>query len=141
MKAERLVVDTNVLISALLVPTGTPRQVLNLLAADRAILLFCDDTFAELATRLAKPKFDAYRTTEQMEAFLDWLVELGEWVSPVLEIDACRDRDDNKFLALALSGTADCQITGDTDLLVLDPFEGLSIHSPARFLAERSSEP
>ena len=111
------------------------------MAANTAVLLFSDETFTELVTRLAKPKFDTYRTTRQMEAFLDWLAELGEWVAPALEIDACRDPDDNKFLAVALSGDADCLITGDADLLVLDPFEGLAIRSPAGFLAEYTNEP
>lgn len=134
MKAERLVVDSNVLISALLSPGGTPRRVLDRLAAEAAILLFSDETLAELVVRLSKPKFDSYRTFEQMESFLDWLAELGEWVEPTLEIEACRDKDDNKFLAVALSGEADCLITGDADLLALDPFEGLPILTPAAFL-------
>lgn len=135
MKAERLVVDSNVLISALFSPGGTPRRVLDRLAAEAAILLFSDETFAELVVRLSKPKFDPYRTFEQMESFLDWLAELGEWVEPTLGIEACRDTDDNKFLAVALSGEADCLITGDADLLVLDPFEGLPILTPAAFLS------
>lgn len=133
MKAERLVIDSNVLISALLSPAGTPRRVLDGLAADAAILLFCDETFAELVARLSKPKFDRYRTAAQMEAFLDWLVELAEWVEPAFSIEACRDSDDNKFLAVALSGEADCLITGDADLLALNPFEGLPILTPAAF--------
>jgi hypothetical protein len=96
--------------------------------------LFSDETFTELAVRLAKPKFDSYRTIEQMNSFLDWLSQLGEWVEPVYEVAACRDPDDNKFLAVALSGDAGCLITGDTDLLELDPFEGLPILTAAAFL-------
>jgi putative PIN family toxin of toxin-antitoxin system len=134
MKVDRVVVDSNVLISALLIPDGTPRRVLDRLAANAAILLFSDETFTELAVRLAKPKFDSYRTIEQMNSFLDWLSQLGEWVEPVYEVAACRDPDDNKFLAVALSGDAGCLITGDTDLLELDPFEGLPILTPAAFL-------
>jgi hypothetical protein len=53
---------------------------------------------------------------------------------PSLEIEACRDKDDNKLLAVALSGETDCLITGDADLLALDPFEGLPILTPAAFL-------
>jgi hypothetical protein len=134
MKADRVVVDTNVLISALLIPDGTPRRVLDRLAANTATLLFSNETFTELAVRLAKPKFDRYRTPRQMDAFLDWLTQLGEWVAPVFNIDASRDPDDNMFLAVARSGEADCLITGDSDLLELDPFEGLPILTPAAFL-------
>lgn len=138
MKVDRLVVDSNVLISALLIPDGTPRQVLDRLAANAATLLFSDETFTELAVRLAKPKFDSYRTTEQMNSFLDWLSQLGEWVEPVHDVAACRDPDDNKFLAVALSGDAGCLITGDNDLLELDPFEGLPILTPAAFLRDQA---
>lgn len=137
MKADRLVVDSNVLISALLTPDGTPGRILNHLAADGSTLLFSNETFAELAVRLSKPKFDPYRTAEQMDSFLDWLADLGEWVEPAFQIEACRDNDDNKFLAVALSGEADLLITGDADLLVLDPFEGIPILTPAGFLARR----
>lgn len=62
-------VDSNVLISALLIPDGTPRHVLDRLAANAANLLFSDETFTELAVRLAKPNFDSYRTTERMSSF------------------------------------------------------------------------
>lgn len=134
MKADRVVVDSNVLISALLSPRGVPRRLLEALAARNAVPLFSDATYVELITRLAKPKFDRYRTREQMEAFLDWLTELGEWISPTLDVEFCRDPDDDKFLALAISGEADCLVTGDDDLLVLDPFEGVAILSPADFL-------
>ncbi len=134
MRVKRLVIDTNVLISALLVRTGTPRQVLDRLAEDAATLLFSEETFTELATRLAKPKFDRYRTPQQMDAFLGWLLELGEWIDPAITVEACRDRDDDKFLALALAGDAEALITGDDDLLTLNPFEGVPILTPAEFL-------
>jgi predicted nucleic acid-binding protein len=75
-----------------------------------------------------------------LNAFLDWLSQLGEWVEPVHHVAACRDPDDDKFLAVALSGDAACLITGDTDLLELDPFEGLPILTPAAFLRDQTSE-
>jgi len=135
MKVERVVVDSNVLISALLLPGSVPRQTLELLAELNTALLFSDSTFAELASRLAKPKFDQYRTPAQLEAFIDWLSELGEWVVPGLSVDACRDSDDNKFLSLAISGEAHCIISGDKDLLALHPFENIPILTPIDFLS------
>jgi putative PIN family toxin of toxin-antitoxin system len=131
MKVERVVLDTNVLISALLSHNGTPRKLLNRLARQTATLLFSDATFAELVTRLAKRKFDRYRTGEQMEAYLDSLSELGEWVYVLENPAVCRDPDDDILLATAASGEADLLVTGDQDLLVLNPFEGLPILSPA----------
>jgi putative PIN family toxin of toxin-antitoxin system len=131
MKADRLVLDTNVLISALLSPGGEPRRLVEHLAVRSAILLFSNDTFRELAVRLAKPKFDRYRTREQMEQWLDWLSELAEWVHPPDDVKACRDPDDNGFLAVALYGEADAIVTGNQGLLVLHPFEGIPILTPA----------
>ena len=58
MKAERVVLDTNVLISALLQPTGSPRAVVNAIKAANGVLLFSDETFHELRARLFRPKFD-----------------------------------------------------------------------------------
>jgi putative PIN family toxin of toxin-antitoxin system len=134
MKAERIVLDSNVLISALLNPDGVPRRLLDLLAERSANLIFSAPTFSELAERLAKSKFDRYRSDEQLLAYLDGLAELGEWVEPREEIIACRDPDDDKFLATAISGEADVLVSGDADLLVLDPFRGLPIVAPVRCL-------
>ena len=46
----------------------------------------------------------------------------------------CRDAKDNKFLELAVSGKADCIVSGDADLLVLNPFRGIPILTPREFL-------
>jgi uncharacterized protein len=50
-------------------------------------------------------------------------------------IQACRDPNDDKFLEAALAGKADCIVSGDTDLLVITPFEEIPILRPAEFLA------
>ena len=135
MKVERVVVDTNVLISALLTPAGTAGAALRRLANDGSTLLLSRVTFLELATRLAKPKFDHYRTREQMDRYLEWLAELAEWVKPSICISDCRDSDDNRFLEVLVAGDADLLITGDPDLLDLHPYEGRPILKPAEFLA------
>ena len=133
----RAVIDTNVLISALLSPNGAPRRVIKTLASHQATLLFSDATFNELAQRLARPRFNRYRTARQMVAWLDWLAELGEWVAPATTISACRNPDDDKFLAVAVDGEAQVLVTGDGGLLELTPFEGIPILTPAGFLACR----
>ena len=60
MMADRLVLDTNVLISAALTQTGTPRRVVDLVRARNGIILFSDETFAELRHRILGSKFDRY---------------------------------------------------------------------------------
>jgi putative PIN family toxin of toxin-antitoxin system len=62
------------------------------------------------------------------------LAELGKWVEPCEEITACRDAGDDKFLATALSGEADTLVSGDADLLVLNPFRGLPMAAPVTCL-------
>lgn len=135
MKADRTVVDTNVLISALLTPKGKPGRTMRQLADAGSTLLLSRVTFLELASRLARPKFDRYRTPEQMDRYLEWLADLAEWVKPSIRISDCRDPDDNRFLEVLVAGDGDLLITGDPDLLELHPYDGRPILTPAEFLA------
>lgn len=135
MKADRVVVHTKVLISALLLPVSKPGEVMTVLSTSGAALLLSRVTFLKLASRLARPKFDRYRTVEQMNRYLDWLADLAEWVKPSIRISDCPDPDDNRFLELLVAGQGDVLIAGDKDLLELSPFEGKPIITPAVFLA------
>jgi predicted nucleic acid-binding protein len=69
MRAERVVVDTNVLISALPQPSGRTAAVLEATRTVDGVLLFSDETFAELASRLSRPKFDRYVAPATRERF------------------------------------------------------------------------
>ena len=64
------------------------------------------------------------------------LVRIGEFIELAEKITVCRDPKDNKFLELAVAGNADCLITGDKDLLILNPFRGIKIISPSDFLIQ-----
>lgn len=85
---------------------------------------------------LARPKLRAYVDPVEARSFVHELVGIAELVPVTAHVQACRDPDDDKLLALALSGAADLVVSGDADLLVLDPFQGLPILSPRRFLGE-----
>lgn len=134
MRAERVVVDSNVLISALLQPSGRTAAVLETIRAVGGVLLFADETFEELASRLSRPKFDRYVARATRERFLADLAAVGEWVAITGAVRACRDPDDDKFLEVALNGAADCLVSGDGDLLALGAFEGVAILTPRDFL-------
>ena len=134
MKAERVVLDTNVLISAALRHQGLPREVLDGLRARNGVLLFSDETFEELRVRLRHPKFDRYVGHDVRSIYLVQLVVVSEWVSITGTKLGCRDRDDDKLLETALMGEADCLITGDRDLLEMHPFHDIPILTPAVFL-------
>ena len=135
MKADRVVLDTNVLISAALTRTGPPRRVVDLVKADNGILLFSDETFAELRHRILGSKFDRYVRSESRAAFVALLAAVAEWVPIAGARLGCRDPSDDKILETALMGRAEQLVTGDGDLLAMSPFHGIPIIRPARFLA------
>jgi len=134
MTVERVVVDTNILISALLSATSEPRRLIDVILDRRIELLQSELVYEELVTRLARPKFDRYRDAAAWDVFLSELIELAIWC-PDVEIEpTSRDPDDDKFLALAATGGAGALITGDRDLLDLHVYEGIPIVTPAAFL-------
>jgi predicted nucleic acid-binding protein len=68
------------------------------------------------------------------------LAQQAQQVSAVEVVRECRDPKDDKFLELALSAQASCLVTGDQDLLVLHPFRGIPILTPAAFLEMLAKE-
>ena len=135
MKAERLVVDSNVWIAALISPAGTARQLVDTILNCDIDILMSESTFEELVSRLERPKFDRWRQPESWNSFLTALVELALWHEDAgTATGTSRDGDDDKFLALAVIGQADAIISGDRDLLELVSHEGIPIFTPARFL-------
>jgi putative PIN family toxin of toxin-antitoxin system len=130
---RRVVLDTNVIISSLLKPRSLPRRVLDKVLQHRS-LLFSDETALELHRRLLSSKFNPYVTLENRLSFLRLLPTLASYVTVTTTISACRDPKDNKFLALAVDGNGHYIITGDKDLLVLNPFQGVEILTHKEFL-------
>ena len=134
MKAERVVLDTNVLISAVLRQDGPPRTVVDAVRSENGVLLFSNETFEELRSRFHHPKFDRYVGREVRAVYLAQLEAVSEWVSIAGAKLGCRDPDDDKLLETALMGEADCLVTGDRDLLEMSPFNDIPILTPAGFL-------
>lgn len=126
--------DTNTLISSILIASSVPDRAFQK-ARETGILLFSDVTFDELQQVITRPKFDRYVS---ITIHIELLAKLGkesEQIEIIEAITDCRDVKDNKFLEVAFNGDANCLITGDQDLLVLHPFRGIPILSPAQFLA------
>jgi len=129
----RYVLDTNVLVSALLVPGSKPRRALDRAFQEGRVLLSFA-TLAELYDVLHRKQFRRYVEEELARSFLAALARDSEWIDVDVQVNACRAPRDNKFLEIALSGRATHLISGDADLLVLDPFQGIRILSPQEFL-------
>lgn len=141
MKSDfRSVIDTGVIVSAVLLPRSVPRQAFDT-AVSRGALLVSEETITELDEVLRRPKFDKYVSESRRLEFLAALLREAEVIEVVDVVSDCRDPKDNKFLELALSGRGSHIVTGDLDLLVLHPFRGIAIVSPQSFLAISTATP
>lgn len=134
--AVRVVIDTNIWISAALSRDGAParlvRQVL-----EHGLPVFSSGTFAELETRLWLPKFDRYLSLELRRQILHDLDAAAHWVEVPLEIAVsthCRDADDDKFIHAALAAGAAWLVSGDRDLLDAPAVPGVRIVSAVEAL-------
>lgn len=132
----RAVVDTNVIVRALIRPQGTVGPVLLRLRQGDYTLLYSGSLLEELADVLNRPRIrDKYRlTNNDIQTVLALILLRGQEVTPDQTITICRDPKDNKFLEVAVAGRADVIVTGDDDLLVLHPFAGIPVVSPSTFL-------
>ncbi len=130
----RVVFDNNVLISAGIFFESLPAKALLKSYKNKHDILSSKLTLAELRATFLSAKFDKYISLSNRIDFCESYAEISLIINPTTSIVACRDPKDNKYLELALSGKADCIITGDKDLLVLNPFRGISIITPKEFL-------
>lgn len=134
MKVDRLVLDTNVLISAALSSHGAPALLLDHLHRTRAVLVFSGPTMAELTTRLMRAKFDRYVSRDTRLRFLTEIDAVTEFVGISGAPMGCRDRSDDQFLETALAGSCRLIVSGDQHLLELHPWHNVQILRPAQFL-------
>jgi uncharacterized protein len=129
----RDVFDTGVIVRSLISRTSYSALALQA-AAGRDIILFSTATIAEIQEVLSRVKFDRYAPLSIRRKLWERLLAIGERVSVTVSLKACRDPKDDMILELAVSGSADCIITSDQDLLVLNPFHGIRIATPEAFL-------
>lgn len=130
----RYVLDTNAIVSALLVPDSIPAR--SFFAARRlGEILLSDETVEEIVDVLRRPKFNRYLLPAERDRFVGTLVQNCRLVTPTERIHACRDPRDDKWIELAFAGSAEALVSGDADLLGLSSFRGIPIMAPAQFLA------
>lgn len=135
MYRARVVVDTNVLVSRLLLPDSVSARAVRHIV-ETGQLLASDATLTELADVLSRDKFDRYVDLADRQAFFRQLARIVERVPVTYIIRACRDPKDDMFLELAVNGRADYIVSGDQDLLMLSPFQQIPILNPARYLGQ-----
>ena len=136
---KRVVFDTSALIAACLHPDREPAQIFKRTLLEHDVFASAE-TFNELASVLARDKFNAWKPIEHR---LMWVrifreaVILVEATAPVTE---CRDPKDNKFLELAVSAKVDFIVSSDIHLLELHPFRGVQILQLSNFKQQTFGE-
>lgn len=136
----RIVLDTNVLISALIRSDGPPGQLLRLWQEGAFTLITSLAQRDELADVLAREKIRSLVTAEEAAALVNNLDAAAEVLTELPDIDLSPDPKDNFVLAMAVAGKADLLVTGDKgDLLSLERVGDCSIVAP-RTAAERLAD-
>lgn len=133
----RVIIDANVIISSSLLIKSTSSSAVRQIE-DLHTMLVSEQTIEEFARTLLQSKFDKYfRPVDTRVEIITRYANKAEWVTPSHRVTVCRDPKDNMYLELALSGKADCIVTGDIDLLALHPFHDVAILTPFEFLGKR----
>jgi putative PIN family toxin of toxin-antitoxin system len=136
-RPRRVVLDTNVAVSALVFREGRLDWLREAWAAGRVVPLVSAETVAELVRVLAYPKLKL--SEEDTKDLLAHYMEHAEAVREAgasVRVPACRDPDDRKFLQLAYAAKADALVTGDEDLLTLAGKSRIPILTPDALKAE-----
>lgn len=128
-----IVFDTNGLVSAALLTQSVSRRAFEK-AYQQCQLLTSAPCLDELTNVLHRPKFAKYITPFEASLFINRYALATQIIPITLTITDCRDAKDNKFLEAAICGEAQYLVSGDTDLLTLHPYNGLSIITPSEFL-------
>ena len=129
----RFVFDTNIIVSALLFNDSVPGQAF-IRALNHGMILVSGALVGELSRVLGRDRFDRYVTREERDEFLESLTRESNLIEITEAVQVCRDPKDDQVLELAVNGNAAYIVTGDADLLVLNPFRGVEIVTPAEFL-------
>jgi uncharacterized protein len=128
-----IVFDASAVVSAALKPDSVPEQAL--LRAEQidifALSIAVDEEISEVLTR---PRFAGSIPQERLQKVLRMLRADAVWFEPSIQVTDCRDPKDNKYLELALAAGAELIVSGDDDLVVLDPWRGVRIVRPADYL-------
>ena len=131
MPVPRVVLDTNVFVSALF-GKGPSTRLYDAFREDALQLVSSHALITELADVLLRPELGI--PLEDVRLAFRLLRQQAFIIRPKHQVNACRDPKDDRVLECALSGQAGFIVTGDKDLLVLDPFRGIRILSPSAFL-------
>ena len=131
----RVVLDTNILISALLVQSGVPGIIYRAWTEGAFTLLICETQVEELRQTLRKPALAARIRPHHAGRLVNDLKRYAEGVDPLPVVKRSADPEDDFLLATAEAGRADYLVTGDkSGLLALQKHEGTKIVTAREFV-------
>jgi uncharacterized protein len=131
----RVILDTNVLISGLLVANGAPAKLLDLWEQEAFTLVACDTLMAELREVAARPFFRERLRASTVELLAAGLCDFSEFYENLPRGARAPDPKDSFLLALAEASSAEFLVTGDKKLLSLKRHKSTRIVSPAMMLS------
>lgn len=132
---HRIVIDSNLWISYF-IGERTKSKLNLILLNEKFSLLYSEALLTEISGVLARPKFSKYITATQITQLVELIVLRGEKIDVSSAVALSRDVQDDFLLSLCKDGKADYLLTGDNDLLVLNPFEDTKIMRLADFFEQ-----
>jgi len=132
-----IVLDTNVIVSGLLSPSGPPAEIINHWETDRFEVVTSSPLLNELQRVLQHPRVQRYlkRSPDEIAAFVNRFSRVATIVEPQLTLEVIKeDPDDNRVLACAAAGGASYIVSGNDHLLDLKKYKEIVILKPAEFL-------
>jgi hypothetical protein len=133
----KVVVDTNVLVSRVIVPAGVPAQILKKWEEGAFELLVSEPILSECLRVLSYKRIRARHqlSDDQIAATISGLREFATVVNVVEKLEVIKeDPDDNKIIECAIAGDAEYVVSGDVHLLSVEQYQGIPILSPRVFL-------
>jgi putative PIN family toxin of toxin-antitoxin system len=132
----RVVLDTNIIVSALIAPAGNPAAIVDAWLDGKFTLLTCAAHVDELRSTLQKPRVAELFKPHEAGRLVNQVKKLAEEINPLPRVERSPDATDDFLLALSEAGKADYLVTGDkSGLLALDRHKGTQIVSARDFTA------
>ena len=131
-----VVIDTNIFVSALLKKFSPTRIVIDAFLNGEFTLATSEELFAELIDALKKAKIMPLIDSVEAAFLLESIRRHAVVIAPAEMIKGCRDAKDDIVLQTAVAAGADVIVTGDGDLLTLNPFRNIRILPPKKFIEE-----
>jgi uncharacterized protein len=132
----RVVIDTNILVSALIVPTGKPAAIVRAWLDGKFTFLTCTGHVDELRSTLQKPRVAALIKPHKAGRLVNQIKRFAEDIDPLPSVERSPDSMDDFLLALSEAGSADYLVTGDkSGLLALGRHKATRIVCASDFAA------